>query len=69
MLWMDPLAGTVVIANSPFGLVRDTGGIPLDRTPDARIAKGPRNHRMRSDQDDKSAPVASAASEKAVVMI
>ncbi len=38
MLWIDPLAGTVVIANSSFGLVRDTGGIPLDRTPDTRIA-------------------------------
>jgi Co/Zn/Cd efflux system component len=38
---MDPLAGlvgAVVIANWSFGLLRDTGGILLDRTPDARMA-------------------------------
>lgn len=41
-LWMDPLAGlvgAVVIANWSFGLLRDTGGILLDRMPDARMAK------------------------------
>jgi cation diffusion facilitator family transporter len=41
-LWMDPLAGLVgafVIANWSFGLLRDTGGILLDRTPDPRMAE------------------------------
>ena len=41
-LWMDPLAGlvgAVVIANWSFGLLRDTGGILLDRTPDVRMAE------------------------------
>jgi cation diffusion facilitator family transporter len=41
-LWMDPLAGligAVVIANWSFGLLRDTGGILLDRTPDPRMAE------------------------------
>ena len=40
-LWMDPLAGlvgAVVIANWSFGLLRDTGGILLDRMPDDRMA-------------------------------
>lgn len=40
-LWMDPLAGLLgagVIANWSFGLLRDTGGILLDRIPDPRIA-------------------------------
>jgi cation diffusion facilitator family transporter len=40
-LWMDPLAGLVgalVIANWSFGLLRDTGAILLDRTPDPRMA-------------------------------
>jgi cation diffusion facilitator family transporter len=40
-LWMDPLAGLIgaaVIANWSFGLMRDTGGILLDRTPDPRMA-------------------------------
>jgi cation diffusion facilitator family transporter len=40
-LWMDPLAGLVgalVIANWSVGLLRDTGGILLDRTPDPRMA-------------------------------
>jgi cation diffusion facilitator family transporter len=39
--WMDPLAGfigAVVIANWSFGLLRDTGAILLDRTPDPRMA-------------------------------
>ncbi len=40
-LWMDPLAGlvgAVVIASWSFGLLRDTGAILLDRTPDAALA-------------------------------
>ena len=45
-LWMDPLAGFIgalVIANWSVGLMRDTGGILLDRTPDPRIAEKVRN--------------------------
>jgi cation diffusion facilitator family transporter len=41
-LWMDPLAGfigAIVIANWSFVLMRDTGGILLDRTPDPRMAE------------------------------
>ena len=41
-LWMDPLAGLIgalVIANWSVGLLRDTGAILLDRTPDPRIAE------------------------------
>ncbi|WP_441300051.1 CDF family Co(II)/Ni(II) efflux transporter DmeF [Bradyrhizobium sp.] len=41
-LWMDPLAGLIgaaVIANWSVGLLRDTGAILLDRTPDSRIAE------------------------------
>jgi cation diffusion facilitator family transporter len=41
-LWMDPLAGFIgalVIANWSVGLLRDTGGILLDRTPDPRTAE------------------------------
>ncbi len=41
-LWMDPLAGLIgaaVIANWSIGLLRDTGGILLDRTPDPRMAE------------------------------
>ncbi len=40
-LWMDPLAGIVgaiVIASWSYGLLRDTGGILLDRTPDTALA-------------------------------
>jgi len=40
-VWMDPLAGLVgamVIANWSVGLLRDTGGILLDRIPDLRMA-------------------------------
>lgn len=40
-LWMDPLAGVIgalVIANWSFGLMRDTGGILLDMSPDQRMA-------------------------------
>jgi cation diffusion facilitator family transporter len=39
--WMDPLAGlvgAVVIAAWSYSLVRDTGSILLDMTPDARLA-------------------------------
>lgn len=39
-LWMDPLAGIVgacVIASWSYGLVRDTGAILLDMTPDGRM--------------------------------
>jgi Co/Zn/Cd efflux system component len=39
---MDPLAGligAIVIANWSFGLIRDTGGILLDRTPDPHMAE------------------------------
>ena len=41
-LWMDPLAGFIgalVIANWSVGLIRDTGGILLDRMPDPRMAE------------------------------
>ena len=41
-LWMDPLAGFIgalVIANWSVGLLRDTGRILLDRTPDPRMAE------------------------------
>src|SRR6202790_279282 len=41
-LWMDPLAGFIgalVIANWSVGLLRDTGGILLDRTPNPRMAE------------------------------
>jgi cation diffusion facilitator family transporter len=41
-LWMDPLAGMVgalVIANWSYGLVRDTGGILLDMSPDPALAE------------------------------
>ena len=41
-LWMDPLAGLIgalVIANWSVGLLRDTGGILLDRTPDPRMTE------------------------------
>lgn len=40
-LWMDPLAGIVgacVIASWSYGLVRDTGAILLDMTPDRQLA-------------------------------
>ncbi len=41
-LWMDPLAGIVgalVIANWSYSLLRDTGGILLDMTPDPALAE------------------------------
>jgi cation diffusion facilitator family transporter len=40
-IWMDPVMGIVgalVIANWSYGLVRDTGGILLDKTSDQKIA-------------------------------
>jgi cation diffusion facilitator family transporter len=40
-LWMDPLAGLIgafVIASWSLGLLRDTGAILLDRTPNPRVA-------------------------------
>jgi len=40
-LWMDPLAGfigAIVIASWSVGLIRDTGAILLDRTPDPGMA-------------------------------
>ena len=45
-LWMDPLAGIVgacVIASWSYGLIRDTGAILLDMTPDGRLAETLRN--------------------------
>lgn len=45
-LWMDPLAGLIgafVIANWSFGLLRDTGAILLDRTPDPHMTERVRN--------------------------
>ena len=42
-LWMDPLAGIVgacVIASWSWGLVRDTGAILLDMTPDREVERG-----------------------------
>jgi len=41
-LWMDPLAGIVgaaVIASWSYGLIRDTGAILLDMTPDRAMAQ------------------------------
>jgi cation diffusion facilitator family transporter len=41
-LWMDPLAGFIgalVIASWSVGLLRDTGAILLDRTPDPGMAE------------------------------
>lgn len=41
-LWMDPMVGIVgafVIASWAFGLIRDTGAILLDMTPDRNLAR------------------------------
>ena len=41
-LWMDPavgIVGALVIASWAFGLIRDTGAILLDMTPDRRLAQ------------------------------
>jgi cation diffusion facilitator family transporter len=45
-LWMDPLAGIVgalVIANWSFGLMRDTGAVLLDMSPDQRMTESVRH--------------------------
>jgi cation diffusion facilitator family transporter len=52
-LWMDPLAGIVgafVIASWSFGLIRDTGAILLDMTPDRRMEDDLR-HAIESEGD------------------
>ena len=52
-LWMDPVAGLVgalVIASWSYGLIRDTGAILLDMTPDKRLAQ--RIRKMVEDQRD-----------------
>jgi cation diffusion facilitator family transporter len=44
-MWMDPLAGVIgalVIANWSYGLMRDTGAILLDMSPDRRMAENVR---------------------------
>jgi cation diffusion facilitator family transporter len=53
-LWMDPLAGFIgalVIANWSVRLLRDTGAILLDRTPDPRMAE--RVRRIIEDEGDQ----------------
>ena len=55
-LWMDPLAalvGALVIASWSYGLVRDTGAILMDMTPDRSLAA-----RMRSVLEDGGDSVA-----------
>jgi cation diffusion facilitator family transporter len=50
-VWMDPLAGLVgaiVIASWSYGLVRDTGAVLLDMTPDPNMAE---NIRMAIERD------------------
>lgn len=45
-LWMDPLAGVIgalVIANWSYGLMRDTGAILLDMSPDQDMAENVRH--------------------------
>ncbi|MEZ0604092.1 CDF family Co(II)/Ni(II) efflux transporter DmeF [Paraburkholderia sp. IW21] len=45
-LWMDPLAGIIgatVIANWSYGLMRDTGAILLDMSPDQRMTENVRH--------------------------
>jgi cation diffusion facilitator family transporter len=45
-LWMDPLAGVIgalVIANWSYGLMRDTGAILLDMSPDRRMTENVRH--------------------------
>jgi cation diffusion facilitator family transporter len=44
-VWMDPLAGIIgalVIANWSYGLVRDTGSVLLDMSPDQRMTENVR---------------------------
>ncbi|WP_426435863.1 cation diffusion facilitator family transporter [Bradyrhizobium genosp. P] len=55
-LWMDPLAGIIgafVIGSWSFGLIRDTGAILLDMTPDRRMAENLR--RSIEDEGDQLA--------------
>ena len=50
-VWMDPLAGlvgAVVIASWSYTLIRDTGGVLLDMTPDPNMAE---NIRMAIERD------------------
>jgi cation diffusion facilitator family transporter len=50
-VWMDPLAGLVgaiVIASWSYALIRDTGGVLLDMTPDPDMAE---NIRMAIERD------------------
>ena len=50
-VWMDPLAGllgAIVIASWSYALIRDTGGVLLDMTPDANMAE---NIRMAIERD------------------
>src|SRR5205807_9983 len=50
-VWMDPvagLAGAVVIASWSYALIRDTGGVLLDMTPDPSMAE---NIRMAIERD------------------
>jgi cation diffusion facilitator family transporter len=50
-VWMDPLAGlagAIVIASWSYALIRDTGGVLLDMTPDPDIAE---NIRMAIERD------------------
>jgi cation diffusion facilitator family transporter len=50
-VWMDPVAGllgAIVIASWAYGLVRDTGSVLLDMTPDADMAE---NIRMAIERD------------------
>ena len=52
-LWMDPLAGIVgafVIASWSLGLIRDTGAILLDMTPDREMERSIR-HALETDGD------------------
>lgn len=49
--WMDPMvgfAGAIVIAAWSYGLIRDTGAVLLDMTPDASMAE---NIRMAIERD------------------
>jgi len=53
-LWMDPLAGLVgalVIASWSYGLIRDTGAILLDMSPDRGLADTVR-HAVEAEGDD-----------------
>lgn len=55
-LWMDPLAGLIgagVIASWSYGLIRDTGAILLDMSPDRGVTEGVR--RAIEDEGDQIA--------------